>query len=197
MSESSTRKKLTSIAITIGIILAAGLIAYAAGSIIFDKSFEVNPTYTYSYDIELQNTSFNEGELLPGDCFTVSTTVKSKSTGNSYMFLEIKCKNDIDDKAIYNFVPAANSGWTTIKREDGLVLVVYGLENECSKLDLSGQVVLDIGYDDYANLASVQDPLKASFTICGIHSDKINEQYDAIESVPDTVYSAYLNENNG
>lgn len=201
MSQNKTvNKKLISIGTAIGIFAAAILIAYAVGSVVFKKSFVVEPTYTYSYDIDLTNTTVAVGDLLPGDRFTVSPTITSKSTGNSYVFVRINCENDSNDTAIYNFVPAEDSGWTTVKRDNGMVLVAYGTKGECTKLGagdevtLNGSVVLDIGYADYAQLAGNENPLRATFTVCGIHSDQINEQIPETESEPLRAYNAYVNE---
>ena len=201
MSQNKTvNKKLISIGTAIGIFAAAILIAYAVGSVVFKKSFVVDPTYTYSYDIDLANTTVAVGDLLPGGSFTVSPTITSKSTGNSYVFVRINCENDSNDTAIYNFVPAEDSGWTTVKRDNGIVLVAYGTGSECTKLGagesvtLDGTVVLDIGYADYAGLAEVGNPLRATFTVCGIHSDQINEQIPETDSNPLLAYDAYVNE---
>ena len=205
MSQNKTvNKKLISIGTAIGIFAAAILIAYAVGSVVFKKSFVVEPTYTYSYDIDLADTTVAVGDLLPGDSFTVSPTITSKSTGNAYVFLRIEC-NTVDDgteggKLIYDFTDN-NDEWTVVKRDgaDGYLLVVYGDLSTCTpfapgaEIDVNGKLTLDIDYAQYATLAEVTDPLKFTVHVCGIHSEKVGDA-EAPTGVPLDIYQQYVNE---
>ena len=205
MSQNKTvNKKLISIGTAIGIFAAAILIAYAVGSVVFKKSFVVEPTYTYSYDIDLADTTVAVGDLLPGDSFTVSPTITSKSTGNAYVFLRIEC-NTVDDgteggKLIYDFTDN-NDEWTVVKRDgaDGYLLVVYGDLSTCTpfapgaEIDVNGKLTLDIDYAQYATLAEDTDPLKFTVHVCGIHSDAVGDA-EAPTGLPLDIYRQYVNE---
>ena len=199
-----TLKRTLNVFLVCFLIGLVGFVGYALGSGVFHGSFVVNPTYTYSYAVEISNSTISPTDLLPGGTVSITPTITSKSTGNSYVFLRIECQS-VDDgteggKLIYDFTDN-NDEWTVVKRDgaDGYLLVVYGDLSTCTpfapgaEIDVNGKLTLDIDYAQYATLAEDTDPLKFTVHVCGIHSDAVGDA-EAPTGLPLDIYRQYVNE---
>ena len=181
------------------ILGAVAIVAYAMGAGVFNKSFVVNPNYTYSYDLELENADVAATDLLPGQSVSIQPKIISKSTGNSYVFMRIEC-GSVNEQPIYSFTDE-DGLWTVVKTEPDAILAVYGTSTACSEftpgqeIDVNGKLTLSLDYAQYADLAGSEDPLKFTVTVCGIHSEDVEALgLAAPKSNPLEAYAQYEQE---
>ena len=174
-----------------------GLVGYALGSGVFHGSFVGNPTYTYSYAVEISDDTISPTDLLPGGIVSITPTITSKSTGNSYVFLRIECQS-VDNNPIYSYEDQ-NGVWTVVRENPGEIIVAYGTGEACTtfapdqEIEINGKLTLDITNAQYATLAEDTDPLKFTVHVCGIHSDAVGDA-EAPTGLPIDIYQQYVNE---
>ena len=192
-----TLKRTLNVFLVFFLLGLVGFVGYALGSGVFHGSFVGNPTYTYSYAVEISNSTISSADLLPGGTVSITPTITSKSTGNSYVFLRIECQS-VENKPIYSFEDL-NGDWTEVRNGVDGIIVAYGTNEVCTtftpdeEIELNGKLTLDITNAQYASLADDTDPLKFTVHVCGIHSEKVGDA-EAPTGVPLDIYEQYVYE---
>lgn len=114
-------KRIITIGLWIGILLATAIVAYAITTLFFTKSqtSEFSKKQIFQFDL---HTGLSSGEVGPGDSFSVSPVIYNDATEDMFVFIRVDMPV-VDGSPLYTF--KVDRDWTQVESDEGVVVYAY------------------------------------------------------------------------
>ena len=115
------KKKAASIGAIVGILLGAGIIAYAITQLFTSKTATSNLTKKTIFEINL-NDGLQAAQVGPGESFTVTPSITNDATEDMYVFIKVVMPEYGTD-GLYTYT--VDSNWTIVENNAGTKVYAY------------------------------------------------------------------------
>lgn len=169
--------------IIITILLAVGIVAYAAISSLLTQTFTSNLTKGDLFEMEL-NQGAVSGEIVPGSMVVVSPTITNKSTKDALAFIKVTVPGyGGSSTPAYSY--EVGSGWTLV--EDSGNEKVYGYDTVLGPLDETGvltdeMVMSNMSTSEFVGLSSVDFSFVGYLADCDEYGRDVVEAWATIST---------------
>ena len=182
------KQKITTSIISLILIGAISVIAYAAINYFFHLNFTVDNTRGVKIGGAWTGENVTGTEVLPGDTFQLTQTITNESTEDVYVFVRV------DTEGNAYSISEVSDGWTVVKEADGVILLAYGSAGAMVEIgpdvevEFGGVLTLDVSNKEFSELND--SALDFSINACGIAVSQCEGKTGAL-----AVYEVY--EDNG